>query len=109
MRHGWAVNLAGGYHHASARLSRGHGFCVIADISLMVEHLRRTYRDRVRRILIIDLDAHQGDGHEHDCQNDSDVTIIDGYHHRIFPGACDDDDDGGDEGRDSQRMGRLRT
>lgn len=34
MEKGWAINLSGGYHHASAK--RGSGFCVYADITLCV-------------------------------------------------------------------------
>jgi hypothetical protein len=36
---GWSINLSGGYHHASA--DRGSGFCVYADITLAIQHLRK--------------------------------------------------------------------
>lgn len=58
LRLGWAVNLSGGYHHAS--YDRGGGFCIYPDISLIVHYLQT--RMRVRRIMIVDLDAHQGNG-----------------------------------------------
>jgi len=35
---GWAINLSGGYHHAHG--CGGSGFCVYADITLAIQHLR---------------------------------------------------------------------
>lgn len=56
---GWAVNLSGGFHHAS--YDRGGGFCIYPDISLIVYYLQS--RLGLKRFLIIDLDAHQGNGY----------------------------------------------
>ena len=39
--------------------------------------------------MIIDLDAHQGNGHERDHLNNEDVYIVDAYNHRIYPGDID--------------------
>ena len=39
-----------------------------------------------RRFLIIDLDAHQGNGHERDHMDKEKYYIIDAYNHRIYPG-----------------------
>jgi len=36
--------------------------------------------------MIIDLDAHQGDGHGADHIGDKDTFIIDAYNHMIYPG-----------------------
>lgn len=36
--------------------------------------------------MIIDLDAHQGNGHERDHINRDDVFIVDAYNHHIYPG-----------------------
>jgi histone deacetylase 11 len=66
MRLGWTVNLSGGFHHAS--FDEGGGFCVYPDISLAVHYLRT--RLGVRRVMIVDLDAHQGNGHEKDHLGD---------------------------------------
>jgi histone deacetylase 11 len=79
---GWAINLSGGYHHCSG--SGGGGFCVYADISLMV-HCVRKWRG-IRKVMIVDLDAHQGNGHERDFIGDSDTYIIDFYNAGIYPG-----------------------
>ena len=56
---GWAVNLSGGYHHAS--FYRGGGFCVYPDITLAIHYIRS--RLNKQRIMVVDLDAHQGNGH----------------------------------------------
>lgn len=76
MDRGWAINLGGGAHHAS-RL-RGEGFCPVADLTISIHELRKT-RPEARKIMIIDLDAHQGNGHERDFFYDSDVYTIDVY------------------------------
>jgi histone deacetylase 11 len=56
---GWAVNLSGGFHHASA--SQGGGFCIYPDITMIIHYMRT--RRNMKRIMVIDLDAHQGNGH----------------------------------------------
>lgn len=55
---GAAINLAGGSHHASADC--GAGFCVFNDVAVAAEVLLAS--GDVGRVLIIDLDVHQGDG-----------------------------------------------
>ncbi len=71
---GWAINLGGGGHHASSE--RGEGFCAIADISISIQKLRQQNPD-VQKIMIIDLDAHQGNGYARDFMGDKDVYIMD--------------------------------
>lgn len=56
--HGLGVNLGGGFHHARPAL--GHGFCVYGDVAVAVESLRREGFDG--RVIVLDTDAHQGDG-----------------------------------------------
>lgn len=55
---GAAVNLAGGSHHASA--GQGAGFCVFNDVAVAAQALLAA--GQTKRILIIDLDVHHGDG-----------------------------------------------
>ncbi|XP_022140227.1 histone deacetylase 2 isoform X3 [Momordica charantia] len=64
---GWAINVGGGFHHCSAEL--GGGFCVYADISLCIHYA--FVQLNISRVMIIDLDAHQGNGHEMDFAHDS--------------------------------------
>lgn len=56
--HGWAANAAGGSHHALP--DTGAGYCVTNDLAIAAEALVR--EGRAARILIVDLDVHQGDG-----------------------------------------------
>ncbi len=55
---GVALNIAGGTHHAFAE--RGEGFCLLNDFAVASNYLLHT--KAVNRILIIDLDVHQGNG-----------------------------------------------
>jgi len=55
---GAAANLAGGTHHAFA--DRGEGFCVFNDVAVAARVLQRD--ELARRIAIVDLDVHQGNG-----------------------------------------------
>lgn len=58
LQHGYAANSAGGSHHAFA--DTGAGYCVCND--LVVASHRLLAEGDVSRILILDLDVHQGDG-----------------------------------------------
>lgn len=82
LKDGWAINLGGGFHHAASDM--GHGFCAIADITLAVKKLRDGHPE-IKKVMIIDLDAHQGDGHERDFAGDKDVYIVDMYNKDAFP------------------------
>ncbi|TKY57961.1 Histone deacetylase 2 [Spatholobus suberectus] len=78
---GWAINVGGGFHHCSAE--KGGGFCAYADISLCIHFT--FVRLNISRVMIIDLDAHQGNGHEMDFAYDSRVYILDMYNPGIYP------------------------
>ena len=58
LERGVAMNLAGGTHHAFA--DHGEGFCVFNDVAVAIRSLQRS--GRVKRVAIIDLDVHQGNG-----------------------------------------------
>lgn len=58
LRHGLACNTAGGTHHAHP--SFGSGFCLFNDLALAAAALLA--EGAVERVLIVDLDVHQGDG-----------------------------------------------
>jgi len=85
MDRGWAINLGGGYHHCSS--SQGGGFCAYSDITLSYKILRQNY-PQAQKVMIIDLDAHQGNGHARDklTFKDNDVYILDMYNKWIYPG-----------------------
>ena len=78
---GWAANLSGGFHHA--RPNRAHGFCLINDVALAIEALRS--KGERRRIAIVDLDAHQGDGNAAAFQGDTEVVTLSLHEEALFP------------------------
>ncbi|OAE20248.1 hypothetical protein AXG93_3960s1390 [Marchantia polymorpha subsp. ruderalis] len=78
---GWAINLGGGFHHCCG--GQGGGFCVYADITLCIQFAFT--RLSFARVMIIDLDAHQGNGHERDFVGDDRVYILDIYNSQIYP------------------------
>jgi len=81
---GLAVNLSGGYHHASP--GEGHGFCAYADVALAVNALRETGAlKETDRIVYVDLDAHQGNGVCRSFVDDRRMFIYDQYNRNIFP------------------------
>ncbi|XP_039654462.1 histone deacetylase 11 isoform X4 [Perca fluviatilis] len=80
---GWAINVGGGFHHCSS--DRGGGFCAFADITLAIKFLFERV-EGISRATIIDLDAHQGNGHERDFLDDRRVFIMDVYNRYIYPG-----------------------
>jgi len=56
----WAAHIAGGTHHAF--YDYGEGFSVFSDIAVAANVVLNRYPHLVKRILIIDLDVHQGNG-----------------------------------------------
>jgi len=58
LQYGVALNIAGGTHHSFTY--KGEGFCVLNDIGIAANYLLD--RGLAQRILIIDLDVHQGNG-----------------------------------------------
>lgn len=58
LRDGVAVHLGGGFHHAFA--DHGEGFCLLNDVAVAAKALLE--EGVVERILVVDLDVHQGNG-----------------------------------------------
>jgi acetoin utilization deacetylase AcuC-like enzyme len=56
--HGYAANSAGGSHHA--HYDSGAGYCIFNDLAIAAHRL--IAEGDAARILILDLDVHQGDG-----------------------------------------------
>ena len=69
LNYGIACNTAGGSHHATT--NEGAGFCVFNDVAVAAKYL--TTRGLANRILIIDLDVHQGNGNSEIFKNDPQV------------------------------------
>ena len=58
LQHGIACHLAGGTHHAHPGF--GSGFCIFNDVAVTARVLLDN--GEVQRLLVVDLDVHQGDG-----------------------------------------------
>ncbi len=78
---GIAINLGGGYHHAAA--DWGGGFCVYADAPLAAKIVHD--EGRAEKVLIVDLDAHQGNGSAAIFREWPWAFIFDLYQRDIFP------------------------
>lgn len=66
---GVAMNIAGGTHHAYS--NRGEGFCLLNDQAIAAQWLLD--HTEIQKILIVDLDVHQGNGTAEIFQNESRV------------------------------------
>ena len=87
---GTAVCLGGGFHHAHA--DHGEGFCVFADIPIAIRMLISNGTLSAHdEVLVIDLDAHRGNGFESIC-HDWPVHFFDLYNFQAYPGLSDADD-----------------
>ena len=64
-----ACNTAGGSHHAT--FNYGAGYCVFNDTAVAANYLKN--KGYAKKILILDLDVHQGNGNSEIFENDKDV------------------------------------
>ena len=67
-----ACNTAGGSHHAT--FDFGAGYCVFNDTAVAANYLKN--KGYAKRILILDLDVHQGNGNSEIFQNDKNVLTF---------------------------------
>jgi acetoin utilization deacetylase AcuC-like enzyme len=81
LEHGFAANAAGGSHHALP--GTGAGFCVFNDLA--VAALRLLGERDADRILIVDLDVHQGDGTAVILAGRRDVATLSVHAEKNFP------------------------
>ncbi len=81
LQHGLGINLGGGFHHA--RPAMGHGFCVFNDVAVAIAVLRD--EGFSGKVLIIDTDAHQGDGSHAFFRSDPSVFSFSMHQQDIFP------------------------
>jgi acetoin utilization deacetylase AcuC-like enzyme len=78
---GVAVNLAGGTHHAGP--ARGGGYCVFNDAAVAARHVQA--QGLARRLLVIDLDVHHGDGTAAIFRDDPSVYTMSVHAARNYP------------------------
>jgi len=78
---GGAMNIAGGTHHAYS--DRGEGFCLLNDQAIACRWLLD--EGHVNKILIVDLDVHQGNGTAEIFENDPDVFTFSMHGENNYP------------------------
>lgn len=77
-------NLSGGYHHAFQQ--NMEGFCIYNDIGICHQQLvKKGTLSPEDKILIIDTDAHHGNGNAYTFMENDKVTILDVYNAGIYP------------------------
>ncbi len=98
--YGVSLNVAGGTHHAFK--DHGEGFCLLNDIAVAANYLLREHL--AKRILIIDLDVHQGNGTASIFRNEPAVFTFSmhGAHNYPFQKEISDLDIGLADGTDTE-------
>jgi acetoin utilization protein AcuC len=88
-----AFNPSGGLHHAARE--RAAGFCVFNDVVVAVRALQREFG--LRRIAIVDVDGHHGDGTQAELYREPTLYVsLHRYDGRFYPatGAAEEDGEG---------------
>ena len=81
LEHGLACSTAGGTHHAYYDF--GSGYCIFNDLAVAARAL--LHQGRVQKVLIVDLDVHQGDGTASILQGDPAVFTFSMHCEANFP------------------------
>ena len=80
-QYGVAMNVAGGTHHAFS--DHGEGFCVFNDVCIASNLLLN--RGQAQKILVVDLDVHQGNGNASIMANESRVFVFSMHGAKNYP------------------------
>lgn len=81
LQHGLACNVAGGTHHAF--FDFGSGYCIFNDLAIAARLIQQ--HNLAKKILIVDLDVHQGDGTAALFQGDPTVFTFSVHCAKNFP------------------------
>ena len=81
LQYGIAMNIAGGTHHAYT--NRGEAFCMLNDQAIGARYLQN--KGLAKKILIVDLDVHQGNGTAEIFQNDDSVFTFSMHGNGNYP------------------------
>jgi acetoin utilization deacetylase AcuC-like enzyme len=79
--HRIACNTAGGSHHAN--FDEGAGYCVFNDVAVAANYLLN--KGLVKKILIVDLDVHQGNGNSDIFENNKNVFTFSMHSKSNYP------------------------
>lgn len=72
LKNDFAFHIGGGLHHAMT--NTGRGFCLVNDIIIAARFMQKSYD--LNNILVIDIDAHKGDGTAQISENDKSITTL---------------------------------
>lgn len=81
LKNGVSMNIAGGTHHAFT--NKGEGFCLLNDNAIAANYLLNNQLRK--KILIVDLDVHQGNGTAEIFQNNSQVFTFSMHGEKNYP------------------------
>lgn len=81
LQNGIALNVAGGTHHSFT--DRGEGFCLLNDMAIAANYLLK--KNLAKKILIIDLDVHQGNGTAKIFENNASVFTFSMHGDHNYP------------------------
>lgn len=81
IQYGIAMNIAGGTHHAFT--DKGEGFCLLNDIAIAANYLLE--KAICRKILVVDLDVHQGNGTAEIFRNQPSVFTFSMHGEKNYP------------------------
>ena len=81
LKHGVAMNIAGGTHHAFS--DRAEAFCILNDQAIAAKHLIN--KNYCNKIMILDLDVHQGNGTAEIFRNDNQVFTVSFHGKKNYP------------------------
>ncbi len=81
LKNGLAFSLSGGFHHA--KRDQGEGFCILNDIAFAIKTLQA--ESLVKKVIYVDLDAHQGNGVTEIFMHDPSVKMFDIFNGDIYP------------------------
>ena len=76
-----SCNTAGGSHHAG--YNYGAGYCVFNDVAVAANYIK--FKKKIKKILILDLDVHQGNGNSEIFKNDKDIFTFSMHCKSNFP------------------------
>ena len=88
IQYGISMNIAGGTHHSYA--DHGEGFCIFNDIAIASNIL--LHDGAVSKILIVDLDVHQGNGTAKIFENEPRVFTFSMHGAKNYPGRKEKSD-----------------
>ncbi len=87
-KYGVSMNIAGGTHHSFTY--KGEGFCVLNDIAIASNYLLR--KGLAQKILVVDLDVHQGNGTAQIFENEPLVFTFSMHGAKNYPGRKEKSD-----------------